>query len=143
MGILEYETAVEDGVGREEAWSSFVQPAGEACPPASQTWLSNVGPLEDPVECYRSHALDQLLAPLANGDFASCGRCRRTYVVDPAVMQYAAGFYLSCGRIHPVVVHPGRKALAVSDSALDGAQEHGLIHPWRIGPWTLDGVPSQ
>lgn len=143
LAVLEYETAVEYGMGREEAWNSFVKPASEGSPPASQTWSSNVRPLGDPVECYRSHTLDQLVARLADGDFASCGRCRRTYVVDHAVMQYAAGLYLSSGRTRPVVLHPGRKLLAGSDPALKDAQKYGLTHPWQMGPWTLDGVASQ
>jgi hypothetical protein len=143
MAVLEYEAAVEHGTGREEAWDSIVIPAGEGSPPGSQTWPSSVGPLGDPVECYRSHTFDQLVARLANGDFASCGRCRRTYVVDHAVMHYAAGLYLSSGRTRPVLLHPGRKVVAGSDPALERTQEYGLTHPWQLGPWTLDGMPSQ
>lgn len=144
MAVLEYETVVENGMGRHEAWNAIVVPVGEGGPATSKTWASHVGPLGDPVECYQSHTFDQIAARLASGDFASCGRCRRTYVVDHAVMQYATGLYLSDRRrTQPVVVHPGRKVLAGSDPALEGAQEYGLIHPWQLGPWTLDGMPSQ
>lgn len=143
MAVLEYGTVVEHGTGREEAWDSIVEPVSEGSPPASQTWPSRTCPLGDPVECYRSHTFDQLVARLANGDFASCGRCRRTYVVDHTVMQYAAGLYLSSRRTRSVLVHPGRKIPAGSDPAMEGTQEYGVIQPWQLGPWTLDGVPSQ
>jgi hypothetical protein len=143
MAVLEYETAVENGMGRQEAWAAIVELAGEAGPAASLSWASQLAPLGDPVECYRTHTFDQIAARLASGDFASCGRCRRTYVVDHAVMRYAAGLYLSDGRARPVLVYPGRKVLAGSDPALEGAQEYGLIDSWQLGPWALDGMPSQ
>lgn len=143
MAVLEYETAVEHGVEREEAWNSIVVPAGEGGPQGSQTWPSSVGRLAPPVDCYQTHTFDQLVARMANGDFASCGRCRRTYVVDHTVMQYAAGLYISSRRTRPVVLHPGRKILAGTDPALAGTHEYGLNHPWQLGPWTLDGMPSQ
>jgi hypothetical protein len=143
MAALEYETALETGMGRQEAWDAIIVPAGEAGPAASQTWPSHVRPLGDPVECYRTYTFAQIAARLADGEFASCGRCRRTYVVDHAAMQFAAGLYLSEDRSRPVVVHPGRKVLAGSDPTLEGTQAYGLTHSWQLGPWTLDGMPSQ
>lgn len=143
FAVMEYETAVEHGADREEAWESIVIAAGSGSPVNSDTGPSRVVPLGDPLETFRSVTFDQLTARLTDGEFASCGRCRRTYVVDDAVMQYAAGLFLSRGNARPILVHPGRVVVAGSDPALEGTQVYGLTRPWQLGPWTLDGMKSQ
>jgi hypothetical protein len=143
MAVLEYETAVEDGANRQEAWTAIVGAAADAPPRGAATWPPRVNPLGDPLDALRSLTFEKLATRLADGEFASCGSCRRTYVVDYAVMQYAAGLFLSQGRIRPVVVQPGRVAVAGTEPALEGSQEYGLIHSWQVGPWTVDGHLSQ
>ena len=140
----EYDTLIENGTTRAEAWEMTLGTVGEPsfCPSARDEPSPKVSYLGDhrrAVAFYRRASLAEIsrLNRDLRGTFSSCPKCRLTYLIEYVAMHYAAGKCIVDGRNLQVTVLPGRVIPDGKDPHLAGAPAYGLINSWQATPWRL------
>lgn len=140
----EYDTLIENGENRAEAWKMTLGAIDErpVYSPSRRDRIPKVaklGDLKGAVRFYRTSALAEIarLDRDLRGAFSSCPKCRLTYLIEYGAMHYATGKTVSDRITRPVIVLPGRVIPDGSDPRLAGVRAYGQVRSWQAAPWRL------
>jgi hypothetical protein len=140
----EYDTLIENGEDRAEAWATTLGAVGEQPFRSSErndsiSRVAELGDLASAVRFYRTSSLTEIsrLDRELRGVFSSCPKCRLTYLIEYGSMYYAAGKAAAERIVRPVIVLPGRVIPDGRDPGLAAAPAYGLVSPWQATQWRL------
>jgi hypothetical protein len=142
--VDEYETLIENGEDRADAWrvtlgaidERLLRFSGRSKPLPR---IDKLGDLANAMKFYRTVPLADAarLDRDLRGEFCSCPKCRLTYLVEYSAMCYAAGKSVVDRNGRQVIVIPGRVLAEGADPRLAAAPAYGLIRSWQATPWRL------
>ncbi len=140
----EYDTLIENGENRAEAWEVTLgavseRPFRSAGRNGPIPEVRELGDLGSAVRFYRISSLAEISRPdrQLRGVFSSCPKCRLTYLIEYRAMHYAAGKAAADRIAGHVTVLPGRVIPDGKDPGLATAPAYGLVSPWQATPWRL------